>query len=65
MDTIFDLCVRILLYLADLFGTSYKAINVWIFVIIWPIITLVLIVLIFIQYRTIQGLKSQLTERNG
>ena len=49
MDEIFSLCVHILLFLADVFGTTYVAINVWIFVIIWPLFTLGLIVTVFLQ----------------
>ena len=49
MDTIFDWCVALLIYLANVFGITYKEINVWIFVIIWPIFTLVLITLVIIQ----------------
>ncbi len=41
MDQIFDWCVSFLYWLSDLFGMSYKEINVWIFVIIWPLIILV------------------------
>ena len=65
MDTIFDLCVRILVVLAELFGTTYKAINVWIFVIIWPVLTLVLVILFFVQRRMIQRLRSELSQKRG
>ncbi|TDK44886.1 hypothetical protein E1898_09960 [Algoriphagus formosus] len=41
MDQIFDWCVSFLYWLSDLFGMTYKEINVWIFVIIWPLIILV------------------------
>ena len=63
METIFDLCVRILVILADLFGTTYKAINVWIFVIIWPILTLILIILLIVQHRVIQQLRTELSQK--
>ena len=49
MDVIFDWCVAVLVYFADVFGITYKEINVWVFVIIWPIVTLALITLIFYQ----------------
>jgi hypothetical protein len=39
IDRIFDLCVVLLVWLAETFGTTYKAINVWIFCVIWPLIT--------------------------
>jgi len=35
MDQIFDLCVVVLLKLAESAGTTYKAISVWIFCIVW------------------------------
>jgi hypothetical protein len=41
IDRIFDLCVVLLVWLAETFGTTYKAINVWIFCVIWPLITVV------------------------
>jgi hypothetical protein len=43
MGEVFDLCVRLLYWGADLFGTDYVTINVVIFCIIWPILTLLLI----------------------
>lgn len=46
-NEIFDLCVKFLLWLGVNFGLSYKAINVIIFCIIWPILTVWLIVYIF------------------
>jgi uncharacterized protein (DUF58 family) len=61
INAIFDLCVRILLVLAGFFGMTYKAINVWIFIILWPIITLFLIYLVFLQHRTIRRLKLELS----
>jgi hypothetical protein len=39
IDQIFDLCVALLVWLADKLGMTYKAINVWIFCVIWPLIT--------------------------
>ena len=44
MDTLFDYCVEVLKYLALLTGTSYKEINIIVFVIIHPIITLSLLI---------------------
>lgn len=47
MDTVFiketfDICVAILYYIAEITGLTYKEANIWIFVIIHPIITLTL-----------------------
>lgn len=63
MDGIFNLCVKILLVLADLFGTSYKAVNVWIFVILWPAFTVLLVAVVCLQRRRIRRLRSQLCNR--
>ena len=38
IDRIFDLCVDLLLWLADKLGTTYKRINVYIFCIALPLI---------------------------
>ena len=47
VDTIFKICVYILVDLADLIGISYEAINIWIFVILQPL----LIIIFFILWR--------------
>lgn len=56
MDKVFDWCVNVLLYWAGAIGITYKEINVWIFVIIWPIVTATLVLIIFTQQRKIQQL---------
>jgi hypothetical protein len=56
MDVVFDGCVLLLLFLADLLGMTYKAINVWIFVIIWPAFTLALIAIVIWQRLEIRKL---------
>jgi hypothetical protein len=56
MNAIFDWCVGVLVYWAGVLGITYKEINVWIFVIIWPIFTLVLIAIILWQQRKIREL---------
>ena len=38
MDNLFDACVEFLRWLGKVVGLSYKEINIWIFVIIEPII---------------------------
>jgi hypothetical protein len=45
IDTIFKLCVFILVDIADFFGISYEAANIIIFVIIQPSLIIVLFVL--------------------
>ena len=59
MDQIFDWCVNVLIYWANIFGITYKEINVWVFVIIWPILTLVLNGILAAQRRKIQQLMKE------
>lgn len=42
IDIVFDFCVRLLIDAARFLGITYEEINVWLFVVIWPIISLVL-----------------------
>ena len=56
MDSIFDWCVQVLVYWADIFGITYKEINVWVFVIIWPILTIILTTIILKQRQVIRRL---------
>ena len=65
IDTVFDLCVRILLWLADLFGVSYNTINIWIFCILWPLFTIALIGLVIWQYMKIRKLKKILNRNES
>jgi hypothetical protein len=58
MDQIFDWCVRALIYWAGMFGITYKEINVWVFVIIWPVLTIILIGIIVTQQRKIHQLSE-------
>jgi hypothetical protein len=59
MDQIFDWCVNVLVYWAQVFGITYKEINVWVFVILWPILTIVLVGVIIQQQRTIRKLSRE------
>ena len=59
IDIIFDLCVRLLAFLAGYLGITYKAINVWIFVIIWPLFTLALIAIVMVQWLKIRQLSRR------
>ena len=42
MHKFFDICVAILYWISDLTGLTYKEANIWIFVIIHPLLTIVL-----------------------
>jgi hypothetical protein len=63
IDAVFDKCVELLVFLANQLGMTYEAINVWIFVIIWPIFTLALIVLVILQQLKIRRLLGQAGKR--
>ena len=54
VDQIFNWCVQVLVYWANVLGITYKEINVWVFVIIWPILTILLIGIIYIQQKRIR-----------
>ena len=54
---IFDWCVQLLEWGAERFGTSYVAINVWIFCIIEPIVFLGMLIILIYQRRKIKRLK--------
>jgi hypothetical protein len=58
-DQVFALCVNFLVWLAGLLGITYKEVNVWLFVIIWPLFTLALITVVVIQRGTIKKLRSR------
>lgn len=60
MDQIFDWCVNVLVYGAGIFGITYKEINVWVFVIIWPILTVILFGIIVVQQTRIRQLSKNI-----
>ena len=42
IDTIYNFCVQLLIDSARFLGISYEEINVWLFCVIWPLLSLVL-----------------------
>ncbi len=42
IDNIYDFCVQLLIDTAGFLGISYEEINVWLFCVIWPLLSLVL-----------------------
>ena len=42
IDLTFNFCVRLLYDIGGLLGITYEEINVWLFVVIWPIASLIL-----------------------
>ncbi len=58
INTTFDWCVNFLYKIADLIGVSYEEINVWLFVIIGPILFFISIFLNYYFYKKIKELKK-------
>ena len=56
MNKVFYWCVELLKDWAAALGTSYEAINVWIFVIIEPIVFLLMLWIILRQRKKIKNL---------
>ena len=59
IDYLFYLCVDILVWLAELTGTSYELINILIFVIGYPLFVIFLLIIIYFQYKKIKELKNK------
>ena len=59
IDKLFLGCVRLLHWIADRLGTTYEAVNVWFFIVIWPIFTLALIAAVVIQQMKIHELLAR------
>ena len=62
MDTVFDWCVSLLNSLAGVVGITYKEINVWIFVIVWPVLSIFMFALIVMQRTRINKLRKDIKE---
>ena len=58
MDTTFDWCVNILYKIASFIGISYEEINIWLFVIIGPILFFISIFLNYYFYKKKNELKK-------
>jgi len=60
IDGLFDWCVDLLLWGADLLGMSYNEINIWIFCVLWPVFTIGLMGFVVYQMRVIRKLRERL-----
>jgi len=58
IDYIFYLCVDILAWIAKITGTSYEFINILIFIIGYPLFTLFLIIIIYLQNKKLKIYKK-------
>ena len=60
INKVFDLCVDILLYGADILGMTYNEINIWLFVIIQPLIHIIMAIWIFFLIRSNRKLRMNI-----
>jgi hypothetical protein len=51
VDAIFNWAVHALVWLARLLGITYEEINVWLFCVAWPLVTLCLILGVIYLWR--------------
>ncbi len=58
MSELFDVCVAILYWISDVTGLTYKEANIWIFVILHPLLTIVLFYYIIILKKQIKNLNK-------
>ena len=59
VDYLFYLCVDILIWLAELTGTTYELINILIFIIGYPLFVILLLIIIYFQYKKIKELENK------
>ena len=59
IDYLFYLCVDILVWLAELTGTTYELINILIFVIGYPLFVILLLIIIYLQYKKIKNIENK------
>lgn len=54
MNDFFQVCVDIIKYIGSITGFTYEEVNIYLFVIIHPIITLALLILFIIYFKKYQ-----------
>ena len=64
MSELFDLCAAVLKWIAQFFGITYKEANIWVFVIIEPVLFLIMAALIVWQRGRINGLKQGFNKKH-
>ncbi|WP_440697559.1 hypothetical protein [Candidatus Pelagibacter sp. HIMB1709] len=59
INYLFYLCVDILVWIAELTGTTYELVNIVIFVIGYPLFVILLLFIIYFQYKKIKRIESK------
>ena len=62
VDFVFNWCVRLLYDWATFFGITYEEINIWVFIVIWPLVSLLMTVMIVRLVFENRRLKSDLKQ---
>lgn len=58
MSDLFDICVAFLYWISDVTGLTYKEANIWIFVIIHPLLTIFLFYYVMRLRKQIKKLRK-------
>ena len=59
INYLFYLCVDILVWIAELTGTTYELVNIVIFVIGYPLFVILLFFIIYFQYKKIKKIENK------
>ena len=59
INYLFYLCVDILVWIAELTGTTYELVNIVIFVIGYPLFVILLFLIIYFQYKKIKKMENK------
>ena len=59
INYLFYLCVDILVWIAELTGTTYELVNIVIFVIGYPLFVILLLLIIYFQYKKIKRIENK------
>ena len=62
VDIVFNWCVHLLYDWATFFGITYEEINIWVFIVIWPLVSLLMTVMIVRLVFENRRLKSDLKQ---
>lgn len=58
IDKIFDLCVKLLVKIAEVTGTTYKTVNVIIFCVLGPLIFILLLIMYYNKVKDVERYKK-------
>ena len=59
INYLFYLCVDILVWIAELTGTTYELVNIVIFVVGYPLFVILLLFIIYFQYKKIKRIENK------